>query len=69
MKQAQVKLINQRTHFPSWFAYVDGQYVGKIEKDQYGVWRLYNKQGISVGIMGSFAEARKEAGYLTRGQR
>jgi len=55
------KLINQKTHFPSWHAHApDGRYVGKIEKDIYGNWYLHDAKGHST-LMGSFKEARIEA--------
>jgi len=55
------KLVNQKTHFPSWYAYDQtGKYVGKIEKDIYGNWYLHDAKGHST-LMGSFAEARSEA--------
>jgi len=59
------KLVNQKTFFPCWHAYNKaGQYVGRIEKDQYGCWAVYNHKGRRFAVW-SYQEAREEAQLLT----
>jgi hypothetical protein len=55
------KLVNQGTFFPSWYAYnSNGKYVGRIERDQYGVWYLQDDRGHRTR-METYHEARIEA--------